>query len=113
MAIARIRIVIKTRNFSNTFFTTLQDPSTAQDFISAVEHCCLSRGYCSLGFDELDTRVVVLQWRDRLRCRRVTIAHAPFCLHGLTSIIDSYPVNASSSELVAQPFFIIANNHLV
>src|SRR5438105_6015227 len=108
-----VRSATKKCDFLNMLITTLHNPSTAENFVSAVEHCCLSGGYCSLGFDELDMRVVVRERCNRRRRRGVTITHAYFGLQRFAWIVEGNPIHACGHELIAQQFFLLADDDAV
>src|SRR5205085_11166804 len=100
-------------DFLKMLITTLHNPSAAENFVSAVEHCCLPGGYCSLRFDELDMRAVVRERGDDCSRRRVTITDAYFGLQSFAWIVDGNPIHARRGELIAQQFFLFANHDTV
>src|SRR5437588_9021091 len=95
-----VRSATKKCDFLNMLITTLHNPSAAENFVSAVEHCCLPGGYCSLRFDELDMRAVVRERGDDCSRRRVTITDAYFGLQSFAWIVDGNPIHARRGELI-------------
>src|SRR5437588_5640200 len=94
-----VRSATKRCDCLNMLITTLHNPSTTENFVSAVEHGCLSGGYCSLRFDELDKRAVVRARFDDCQRRGVTITHAYFGLKSFARIVKRDPIHARSDEL--------------
>src|ERR1051325_1806768 len=108
-----ISMANKTCDVLNMHFTALQDPSTTENFVSAVENSCLTGGYRSLRFDELDVRAVVWQWCDRRRGRLVTITNPHARFDWFSWIIKSNPVDACCHEFIAQQFIVISNDDTI